>query len=315
MIPVIDISDAVAGSPSEATVAAIRAAITEVGFLQIVGHGVPAATIDAVYDLADELMDMPLEDKSGWTHEHPFRGWERRPPTGAVIGQRLQVCDVDSEADALSRGIDPRYVDHFAANVWPDVPGLEEAIRALMAEKKRVGDVLMSLFALALELPGDYFAPMHVDPVSTFAVNHYRGGVQTSDNRIALREHRDSGTLTVLHQRGEYDGLEVRMPDGELLGVPVRDDAFVINIGDLMARWTNDRFKATLHRVLLPETAGAKRTSLTLFHMPAIDTVIAPLPSCVGPEGTTYDGVTPYEWEAMYFAANNISAGSYGLKV
>jgi isopenicillin N synthase-like dioxygenase len=309
MIPVIDISDAVAGAPGDSTVDAIRTAIQEVGFFQIVGHGVPPETIRAVYAACDVLMNLPAEVKEQWTHPHPFRGWERRPAAGPETGQRLQVCGIGSPEEAVARGIAPERADYFQTNVWPDVPDLREAIDALMAEQKRVGETLMSLFALALDLEADHFAPCFVNQVSTFAINYYRGGVRTGDRELALREHKDSGTLTVLHQRGEYEGLQVRMPDDTLVGIPVRDDAFVINVGELMERWTNDRFKATLHRVLLPEAAGAMRTSLTLFQGPAIDTVIAPLPGCVGDDGPHYDPVTPYDWEARYFAQNGLAIG------
>jgi isopenicillin N synthase-like dioxygenase len=311
MIPVIDVADAVAGSPSEDTVAAIRSAAEEVGFFQVVGHGVGPEVIDDVYLGAETLMSLPEDVKSQWMHPHPFRGWERRPAAGSiVIAQRLQVCNIDSEADALARGIDPALCDYFHSNVWPDVPDLQRAIRTMMDATKQVGEVLMSLFALALDLPGTYFQSAFDNQVSSFAINHYEGGRAAGpDNELALREHKDSGTLTVLHQRGAYEGLQLRLVDGSLMTIPVREDAFVINIGELMEHWTNDQFKATLHRVLLPEVVGRKRTSLTLFQGPAIDTVIAPLASCVGDGRPKYDPVTPYDWEARYFSQNNLAYG------
>lgn len=308
MIPVIDIRDAIAGSAQRPTVDAIRHAAEDVGFFQIVGHGVPADLIDAAYRSADELMDLPESTKNQWTHPHPFRGWERRPRTGdLVIQQRLQVCDIGSAEDAAARGIDPRYHGYFQTNVWPEVPGLRASLEALIEAEKNLGLTLMSLFAQALDLPADHFTPFFEHQVSTFAINHYEGGHIHGDNTIALREHKDSGTLTILHQRGEYDGLEVLRTDGQFMTVPVRDDAFVINIGELMERWTNDRFIATRHRVLLPEQKGTRRTSLTLFQGPSIDTVIEPLSTCTGGEPPRYPPTTPFEWESQYFAKYDLA--------
>lgn len=310
MIPVIDISDAVAGCPRPDTVEAIRHAVQEVGFFQIVGHGVDLALIDKVYRVANDLMMLPESTKQPWRHPHPFRGWERRPTHGDVIvAQRLQVCNIDSPEDALGRGIDPRMVDYFQTNVWPEVPGLKESILALVEAEKRVGATVMSLFALALGLDAEYFAPFFLDEVSNFAINHYEGRREVGGSDIALGEHKDSGTLTVLHQRGGYSGLQVRMSDGEMLTVPPREDSFVINVGELMEHWTNDKFKATLHRVVLPDIPGTKRTSLTLFLGPGITTIIAPLEQCVGDEPVRYEPVTPYEWESQYFMQNGISFG------
>jgi len=309
MIPVIDISDALDGPATTSIVGAIRAAIQEVGFFQVVGHGVPQDTIAQVYAACDVLMNLPPEVKEQWTHPHPFRGWERRPSTGVETGQRLQVCGIGSPEEAIARGIPADLADYFQTNVWPDVPGLRPALEGLMDAQKRVGETVMSLFACSLDLEPDFFASCFTNQVSTFAINYYRGGVRSDDRELALGEHKDSGTLTVLHQRGEYEGLQVRMPDDSLVGVPVRPDAFVINVGELMERWTNDRFRATRHRVLLPESEGAMRTSLTLFQGPAIDTVIAPLPGCVGGEGAHYEPVTPYDWEARYFEQNGLAFG------
>lgn len=308
MIPVIDISDAVEGQASAETVHAVRHAAEKVGFFQITGHGVASELIDTAYRVADALMELPEEAKRQWMHPHPFRGWERRPREGeVVIQQRLQFCDIGSPEEAATRGVAPRFHSYFQRNVWPEVPGLRPALQALMEDEKRVGLTVMSLFAQALDLPADHFRPYFSDQVSTFAINHYEGGQIDGDDVIALREHKDSGTLTVLHQRGEYDGLEIRRTDETFVEVPVREDAFVINIGELMERWTNGRFIATRHRVLLPELRGIRRTSLTLFQGPSIDTIVAPLSECTPGTPALYPPVTPFEWESQYFAKYDLA--------
>lgn len=308
MIPVIDIHDALVGAAPLRTVEAVRHAAEEVGFFQVTGHGVAPALIDAAYRVADLLMTQPEDVKQRWTHPHPFRGWERRPRHGErVVQQRLQVCDIGSPEEAAARGIDAKYRNYFQSNVWPDIAGLRPALEALIEAEKTLGLTLMSLFAQALGLPAEHFVPYFDHQVSTFAINHYQGGFVEGDNNIALGEHKDSGTLTILHQRGEYDGLEVRRTDGSFELVAVREDAFVINIGELMERWTNDRFIATRHRVLLPETKGSKRTSLTLFQGPSIDTVVEPLSACTDGVPALYPPVTPFDWETQYFAKYDLA--------
>jgi isopenicillin N synthase-like dioxygenase len=134
--------------------------------------------------------------------------------------------------------------------------------------------------------------------VSNFAINGYPAfaGVSESWQRILVASHSDSGTLTILHQRGSYEGLEAQNPDGLWVKVPVIPDAFVINLGDLMARWSSGRFAATAHRVVGSDNPSDSRTSLTTFHLPAVDTIIRPL---LDP-GAMDESTTPYEWESSY---------------
>jgi isopenicillin N synthase-like dioxygenase len=104
----------------------------------------------------------------------------------------------------------------------------------------------------------------------------------------------------MLHQRGDYDGLQLRRITGEILTIPIIDDALVVNVGDLMARWTNDAWLATPHRVI-DGVPGQARTSIAMHYLPNVDAVIAPLPSCVTGDGPTYEPVSMYEWNNRYF--------------
>jgi len=302
MIPVIDISSAVAGSADDRVVEQVRHAITDVGFFQVVGHGVPAGLIDAAYRAGRDFFAMDDDVKRMVADPHPFRGWSR-PVTGArPVQQRFQFCNVESAEDARSRGIAETFFDYFTPNRWPEQIDLRAALWPYVSALQPVAGAIMSLFARVLDLDPGFFDQHLVHQVSCFAVNHYEGAARDGDDITALVEHRDSGTLTVLHQRGDYAGLRVMLRDGTRMLVPVREDAFVINIGELMARWTNDRFYATPHGVILPEDARAKRTSLTLFHLPSVDVEIAPLPSTVGAEGPRYEPITPYLWERQFLA-------------
>jgi isopenicillin N synthase-like dioxygenase len=307
-IPVIDLSEAVAGRDSSRAAGEIGTACREVGFFQVVGHGVDAALLATAYDTADDLFSRPREEKERWKDPlgHPFRGWwERRTRSGKVLVERFQVYGFDDAADARRAGVDERWLDYFAPNVWPDtVPELREAWRACLTSTRRLGATIMRLFAEALDLDPHHFDPMVRLDASSLAVNHYPGeAVDPSGQREVFGEHSDSGTLTILHQRGTYEGLQIRLLDGSIHTVPLIDEAFVINIGDLMARWTNDRWRSTRHRVVAGTEPTHRRASLTTFYTPAVDTVVEPLPSSIGDEGPLYVPVRQYDWEGQYLAA------------
>ncbi len=307
-IPVIDISPVFEGDAPTELVDAIRKACTEIGFLQITGHGIPDDVLDRVYQSMEAVIGLPLDVKESLASPtgHPFRGLSaKQDDHGRVNVERLQVNHFDNADDAAGAGVDRAYGDYFHPNVWPaQVPDLEAAWRDCFSRTRQLGDTVMSLFASALDLPATFFAPMLSPDVSCFAVNAYPPQVPSAGDapRIIFREHSDSGTLTLLHQRGDYDGLQIQLLNGQWINVPVRPDAFVINIGDLMSRWTNGRWVSTRHRVVAAEDEHSSRMSITTFHLPAIDTVIEPLPACIGAEGPKYDTVTPYVWEAMFLS-------------
>lgn len=296
-IAIIDLADVRRGE----LVAAARqvlAAISGLGFFQVVGHGVAPTVIDGAYRAWDSLIAAGPEARAHLHSPHPFRGWQYLD-SGV---QRFQACNIGSADEARALGIDDRHLDYFVPNRWPELDGFEPAIDAMFTATRQLAATIMQLFACGLGLPADHFAPALHHDVSCFAVNHYPA-IEHRQGPLSLTEHADSGTLTLLHQRGDYDGLQIRRVDGTLLTVPVIEEAFVVNIGHLMARWTNDRFRATPHRVVPPTLPGATRTSLTTFHLPAIDTVIAPLPSCVGDGVPRYPPITPYEWERQFLAS------------
>ncbi|MDY7099569.1 MAG: 2-oxoglutarate and iron-dependent oxygenase domain-containing protein [Actinomycetota bacterium] len=306
-IPVIDISGFLAGTDRAAVAAAVADACRTVGFLQIVGHGIETEALDAAYAAMASLVELPEPDKDAHQcpNGHPFRGYSRHThPDGRVAQERFQINRFDDAAAAAAAGVPARYGDYFVANVWPDLDGFEPALRSLFARTQLLGARIMELFEQALGVaPGSLVRSVEPN-VSCLAVNHYpaSGVVGTPDAEpvILLREHPDSGTLTILHQRGTYEGLQILDPGGEWRPVPVREDAFVVNIGELMARWTNNRWRSTRHRVVGSPDPADHRTTITTFHLPAVDTTVAPLAELVGDATPAYEAVTPYEWERMF---------------
>jgi isopenicillin N synthase-like dioxygenase len=315
-IPVIDISGAVDGRSMGRAAALIDDACRSVGFFQIVGHGIDPALLDAVYATAPDLWGLPSDVK--WRYHspeyHAFQGWYTMDdPHGVPLQEKWEIIRFDSPADAIAHGVPERYADHFRPNLWPDAaPRFVDATRACFAATRAVGHRVMALFAVALGLPPGWFDDALCLDASYFAVNSYPGRSTEPPGTVCIPEHADSGTLTLLHQRGNYEGLEVKLRSGDRIAVPVIDEAVLVNIGELMVRWTGGRWVATRHRVVTGEP-GTSRTSITTFHTPSVDAVITPVPTVTPVEGIDCTPVTVYEWEPRFllrsFAPTSTSPG------
>lgn len=169
------------------------------------------------------------------------------------------------------------------ANLWPeDLPGFREAVLDYHGTMTGFAALLASVFARGLELPPDYFAQFYKKPLIQVRLLHYL----PQDTQAALeggdsRAHQDAGGFTML-QQDDVGGLEIKSKSGEWLIVPPVEDSFVVNIGDSMRMWTNNRFASTLHRVV--NHYGRERYSVGVFANPDYDTLIRPLPTCVDAE-------------------------------
>lgn len=291
-IPTIDVSrdPAVVGHEIDET-------LRTVGFFQIVGHGVPTEVADACWQASTEFFDLPEEEKVA---------------VGRTEGGLYGYFPMRSESLAKSRGIDTpgdlkesfnigpgRLPAHepvddderalFGANRWPEaLPQLRPAWEAYFAAMASLSDRLMSIFALGLDLPADYFASrIDASPGALRAINYPEQRLPPEEGQLRAGAHTDYGTLTILRQQVGRGGLQVRDDASESwVDVPAEEGAFVINIGDLMARWTNDRWTSTLHRVVNPDGGAAistRRQSMPFFHNANYSAVIKAIPTCVGP--------------------------------
>lgn len=300
-VPVIDLSPYFAGSASgKAQVArAVDKACREIGFLTITGHGVPTALIEAVYADAKEFFDLPLAAKSAIRQPSPdtVRGYSGLGEEG--LSYSLDTATPGDLKESLTVGQievptdDPYYVhpdagQFFAANLWPDTPtGLRESWSAYFRAMEALSASLMRIFALALDLPEPFFDGTIDRHISNFrAINYPDQPEAPLPGQLRAGAHSDYGSLTIVRQEAAPGGLQVESPDGRWVDVPPVADAFVVNIGDLMMQWTNDRWRSTMHRVVNPPrdvALGSRRISLVFFHQPNYDAMVSCLPSCAGP--------------------------------
>ncbi|HEY8588381.1 MAG TPA: 2-oxoglutarate and iron-dependent oxygenase domain-containing protein [Naasia sp.] len=290
-IPVLDIDRDPAEVGRE-----IDETLRTVGFFQIVGHGVRPDTADACWNAARAFFDLPLDAKEevdrgdGLYGYFPMRSESLAKSRGDTApGDLKESFNMGPLAGPAHRDADADEAALFAPNRWPSaLPEMRTAWERYFAEMSRLADRLMSIFARGLDLPADFFA-QHIDasPRALRAINYPAQPLPVLEGQLRAGVHTDYGTLTILRQETGRGGLQVH--DGRSdawVDVPAVDGAFVINIGDLMARWTNDRWTSTLHRVINPDAGSAvstRRQSMPFFHNANYSALVEALPTCVGP--------------------------------
>ena len=296
-VPIIDVS-ALGGSGAEKQSVAeqISAACEQIGFLCISGHGVPASAIAGVRTAAMDFFNRPEDEKLGIVRQPPsYRGYIPLGSEGLArsLGQANAAADykeafsmgpVDVPADAYYRSAGA--APHFAPNRWPEQPAsFRPAFETYYREVGALANRLLGGFALALGLDEDWFAGKVDRHISNVRALHYPAQPSAlAPGQIRAGEHSDYGCLTILLTEAGKAGLEVRTKDGRWEPVPHVADSFVVNIGDLMAQWSNDRYVSTLHRVVNPPEAGnTGRLSIAFFHQPNYDARIDCIPGCATP--------------------------------
>ena len=283
-IPLIDISAAGAAF-------AWDAAMRRFGFALIEGHGVDAVLTERLYEHVSAFFARPLADKTSLSFAQGGRGQGYlamgRETVGQVPGALPDLCESLTFADPRFDGAPPdNALDArlYRANLWPDdMPGFRETVTAYMAAGRALALTLMRLSAVALDLPPDYFAPFFDKMnLNLRCVLYPDQAAAPAPGQLRNGPHTDFSGFTILRQDSAPGGLQVKAGDDWIDVKPV-PGTFVINAGDLIQRWTNDRWLSNVHRVVNPprdKTGGTRRLSLVLFTGPNSDAEITCLPTC-----------------------------------
>jgi isopenicillin N synthase-like dioxygenase len=283
-VPVIDIAATLAaGRPVGDVVAQVDRACREVGFFAVVGHGIDSALRGQVLERAVEFFALPLADKQALAIE---RSTNNRGYAG-IAGERLQpdlpgdlkeTFDIGPELPDDTPGMSP--LD--GPNQWPDLPGFRHPLEEYQDAAIEVSRVLMRVIAAANDLEPHYFdACLEMPIVNTRLLHYPQVDQRTSDAQLGCGAHSDYGCLTLLYSDGT-PGLQLLTVDDEWVDVTVPDDALVVNLGDLLQMWTNDRYRSTKHRVIPPTERD--RYSVPVFVNPEWHTEVRCLPNCVTDE-------------------------------
>jgi isopenicillin N synthase-like dioxygenase len=297
-IPVIDFGPAFRGEAGglAAVAAQVRRASETVGFFYMAGHGVAQTTIDAAFAASREFHALPDEMKAVLKINENNIGY--LAPNQSIQG-----------ASTIHKATRPNYNESFfishdrsadhpdvvagtplrGRNQWP--VGHDRMRRAMVAyftALEAVGDAMLPVLARSLDLPADAFDPFFTDePHINLRFLHYPPQETDDDEQFGQGPHTDNSFVTML-ARQDVPGLAVRLPSGEWLAPPVIPGTFLVNLGNMMKRWSNDRFLSTPHGVL--NDSGTDRYSIAFFYSPNVNATIACLPSCV-----TADNPARYE--------------------
>jgi isopenicillin N synthase-like dioxygenase len=298
-IPVIDIAPWFTGAATarDAVAREIDAACTEWGFLLVKGHGIDAGLMQHVKDVTYAFFDLPVEEKSEYAAAKRGSGGRGYYPLVSKSHARTRG-EKDAPGDlreSFFAGVEPIDGDiyttcseanrYFAPNVWPRRPMEMQAVWENYY--RACGDLsreLMRICARALGLADSWFDDKVDRPISTLATQHYpKLETPPLPGQVRSGEHTDFGSLTLLLTEDRPGGLQIKGRDGAWHDIRPVPGAFIVNLGDLMAQWTNDRWRSTLHRVVNPPLeAGdaARRLSIVYFHQPNYDALVECIPSC-----------------------------------
>jgi isopenicillin N synthase-like dioxygenase len=271
-------------------------ALCEIGFLCVTGHPVPTVAVLAAQEVSRRFFDSPEPKKQtaravrhktrGYTPlgdhslSYSMKGEGERPP--ADLFERYRIGPFDLPGDDYHRS---RAEGAYAPNVWPEfLPEFQTVLTDYYRGMSLLSRDLMRVFALTLGLDRHWFDAKIDREMSSLCLNHYPApNGPPLPGQLRAGAHTDYGTLTVVAPTGEPGGLQVRVRGGSWEDVAVAPGTFVVNIGDMMAQWTNDRWVSTLHRVANPPADAkvpTRRLSLVYFHQPNPDASVECIRTC-----------------------------------
>jgi len=294
-IPVIDLAPSFTGDPAafDAVAYEIHKACREMGFFYVSRHGVPQGLIDRSFAWSKRFFDLPRGEKlaldmrkspstSGYESgvqqlDSQDTAAEKAPPD---LKESFQFC-IDLPDDhpwALKR------LRNYGHNQWPaQLAGFREHMLEYQSVLAALRTHLLRLVARSLDLPADWFAPyFEMHSGSMRLLKYPPQPTDAAFNQLGAGAHTDWGALTILAQ-DDMGGLEVRNARGDWVSATPIPGTFIINLGDLMARWSNGIYNANMHRVL-NNRSGRDRYSIVAFNSPRPDAVIEPMPGCVTAE-------------------------------
>lgn len=273
IIPVVDITPLRDGSNPQQVSDALHAASQNLGFIYIKGHGIPQAVIESARDCAYSFFHGSIEDKASVTVSSAHRGWlkqggaKMRDDANADLKESFIWGFQDKD------GITPQDHSLRGTNQWPGfVPDMQRSSMEYFRQAHEVAHHLMRGFAIGLDLDENFFLRTCSKPLSRASYVYYpKQSESLGDKQFGVGPHTDFGVLTVLCQ-DDVGGLQVKDLAGDWVHAPPIEGTLIVNVADLLARWTDGAYKSTMHRVV--NTSGRERMSLVLAFDPDPNTMI-----------------------------------------
>jgi isopenicillin N synthase-like dioxygenase len=306
LVPNIDLAAWFDGDSGDRAAVArqVDQALRTSGFLLVTGHRVPADLRAQTRSAAREFFALPAEVKARYAIAVGGRGWI--PPGAEANGYAEGTPTPPDLKESFSLAadwptgddaIDARW---FRPNIWPaEVPRMQPVVSHYIGRVHALSDELMALCAVALGLDASFFAPFLDHPTYGVNLNWYPPADPArppEPGQYRIGPHCDFGTVTVLDREPGLGGLQIYTTDGTWVNAPYDPDALTVNIGDLLARWTGDRWRSTRHRVLPPhpDAPDEDLLSLIFFYEANHDALVESLPPPIG--RTSFPPVIAHEY-------------------
>ena len=276
-------------------------ALCEIGFLCVKGTPLTEELVKRTQAAALAFFDLPLQEKNEVkAAKFAHRGYTGLAELGLSYAMDASDLKQDRRAPAdlferyrigpvaeFSASLREQYGQTaYAPNIWPRQPSDFAALmQSYYEQANQLAQDLLGVFALALGLERDWFKSKVDHSMASLALNHYPAQTEPAlPGQLRAGPHTDYGTLTIVAPTAAPGGLQIRTKSGQWQDVSVEPGTFVVNIGDMMAQWTNDRWVSTVHRVANPapgQALSSRRLSLVFFHQPNPDALIDCIPTCV----------------------------------
>jgi isopenicillin N synthase-like dioxygenase len=265
LLPTVDLSSSEASSQ-------LLDAAQNFGFFYVINHGIDGELIDAVFGQAKEFFARPTDEKMQFQSNSTHYGYD---------GKGSETLDRPNQSRGDTKEgmhVGPNRPNAYRQTIWPNYSDSESILRYFLAVET-LGKRLAQVTAGALGVRHDFFDDRVNKPLSLLRMVRYSSEASDLENGvIGCGGHTDYGMYTILAVEDNEPGLQIMYPDGTWRDVPRMEGGFVVNAGDMLQQWTNDRFKSTLHRVVIPQNRSRVRFSMPFFFGPNPDALIEVIP-------------------------------------
>jgi isopenicillin N synthase-like dioxygenase len=286
-LPVLDLGSFLNGDDNdlESLAEQLRGAAEEFGFFFLKNHGVPEDLIQKVFAENERFHNQSMEAKTALSIDDNQRGYIRPKATlikHSTYNENTKFDSNETTVFATEYGPNNQHRQagkrFYGENQWPEnLPGFKDTIQEYMSAMTNLGKAILPIWATGLALDRDFFAPYFENNHTYFRMAHYPPDPNLGENEFGLGPHADTGFMTLLPQAA-LDGLEILDLDDEWFRPPRMEGCILLNTGQFLERWSNEKFRASPHRVIPPKSAH--RYSIAVFVNSSLEPICECLPTC-----------------------------------
>ena len=304
-IPVLDLAPLIEGGETTQLADAFARAYGETGFAYIINHGIDPALRASVFEASKRFHALPAADKQALALDASHRGYIAINTSTDVTTDLAEVTKPNQSASFMIMREDEAAdaeVYLSGPNQWPELDGFRKVCEAYIQAMTTLGQQMMGLALDAIGAEDRSILEAFDPPTLWLRLLHYPPmPPQSPEDLYGSAPHKDFGCLTLLAQ-DDVGGLQVQTPAGQWVDAPPIENAFIVNVGDMLHRMSNGKLLSTPHRVI--NTSGRERYSVPFFFDPHVTTDVKPLPGTGEPrfDPLNFGAFLRSELEASYDA-------------